>query len=156
MTPVTEVTQTILYDPDLNARGVYGNCLQAAVASALGLDLDAVPHFGAFAWWDAAVRLWLRGRGLDWSWMPASEGIPEDRCVLIGASPRPTGRHAVAGDGGRCVWDPHPSRAGLTVIQGAYVFRPWPGDAAGFGPCVCCGEQPGQLPETAPGEEGAA
>jgi hypothetical protein len=46
--PVAEVTQSILYTPELNARGVYGNCLQAAVASALGMDLDAVPHFGAF------------------------------------------------------------------------------------------------------------
>lgn len=137
--PLREVTQTILYDPDLNARGVYGNCLQAAMASALGLDLDAVPHFGAFVWWDAAARLWLRGRGLDCSWVPASSGLPEGRCVVVGSSPRPTGRHAVVGDGGRVVFDPHPSRDGLIQVQGAYVFRGWPGGADER--CVCCGDQ---------------
>ena len=149
--PLLEVSQTILYDPEAEARGVYGNCVQAAVASALALDLDAVPHFGAFTWWDAAVRLWLRGRSLDWSWIPASKGIPDGRCVLIGSSPRPTGRHAAVGDGGRVAWDPHPSRAGLTEVQGAYVFREWPGD--GDGRCVCCGDQLALLREIAPTEK---
>ena len=139
--PLLEVTQTILYVPGLEAREVYGNCLQAAMASALGLELDAVPHFGAFVWWDAAARLWLRGRSLDWRWVPASLGLPEGRCVVIGTSPRPTGRHAVAGDGGRVAWDPHPSRDGLTEIQGAYVFRSWPGGADEDEGCVCCGDQ---------------
>lgn len=139
--PLREVTQTILYDPDLNAREIYGNCIQAAVASALGLDLEAVPHFGAFTWWDAAARLWLRGRGLDWRWVPIGRGLPDSRCVIVGESPRHTGRHAVAGDGGRIAWDPHPSRAGLTVIQGAYVFRRWPDGAADDDSCVCCAGQ---------------
>lgn len=140
--PVREVTQTILYDAELNARGVYGNCVQASVASALGLDLDAVPHFGAFAWWDAAARLWLRGRSLDWRWVPYSEGLPDGRCIIVGGSPRlATDRHAVAGDEGRIVWDPHPSRDGLTGIQGAYVFTRWPGDSDADKRCVCCGDQ---------------
>jgi hypothetical protein len=152
--PLREVTQTILYNPDAEASGVYGNCLQAAIASALGLDLDAVPHFGAFIWWDAAVRLWLRGRSLDWSWVPAGEGIPRERCVLVGASPRPTGLHAVAAGDGR-VWDPHPSRDGLTEIRGAYVFRSWPRDEDRDGRCVCCGDQLSRLEEIA-ATEGAA
>ncbi len=138
--PLREVSQTILYDPDLNARGVYGNCLQAAVASALGLDLEAVPHIGAFAWWDAAVRLWLRGRSLDWRYVPASEGLPGGRCVLVGTSPRPTGLHAVASESGH-VWDPHPSRDGLTEVRGAYVFREWPDGSDSGGRCICCGDQ---------------
>jgi hypothetical protein len=139
--PLREVTQTILWSPEHEAREVYGNCLQAAMASALGLDLDAVPNFAAFTWWDAAARLWLRGRSLDWRWVPASAGLPDERCVIVGTSPRPTGRHAVAGDGGRVVWDPHPSRAGLTEIQGAYVFRRWPRGADDDEGCVCCGDQ---------------
>ena len=140
--PLREVSQTIFYDPDLNARGVYGNCLQAAIASALGLDLDAVPHFGTFAWWDAAARLWLRGRCLDWRWVPVCRGLPDGRCVIVGQSPRRADeRHAVAGDGGRIAWDPHPSRDGLTEIQGAYEFRRWPDGAADDELCVCCAEQ---------------
>ena len=138
--PLLEVTQTILYAPDLQARGVYGNCLQAAIASALGLDLDAVPHFGAFVWWDAAARLWLRGRSLDWSWVPASQGLPEERCILVGTSPRPSGLHAVVAENGR-IWDPHPSRAGLTEIRNAYVFHRWPDGPDRDDRCVCCGDQ---------------
>src|SRR5437868_3306052 len=59
-----QVTQTILYDPELNARGVYGNCLQAAFASLLGMPLEAVPHFVAFGSWDTALALWLADIGL--------------------------------------------------------------------------------------------
>lgn len=132
-----EVTQSILYSPELNAMGVYGNCLQSAVASALGLELDAVPHFGAFEWWDAAARLWLRGRFLDWRTVPE---IPQGRSIVVGSTVRATGDHAVVGDGGKVAWDPHPSRAGLTEVKYAYAFEAWPGD--GPSKCVCCGRMP--------------
>lgn len=134
--PVAEVTQSILYDRELNARGVYGNCLQAAVASALGLDLDAVPHFGAFADWEPAARLWLRGRGLDWR---VVTGIPAGRSIVIGPTVRATGRHAVVGDAGEVAWDPHPSRTGLTQVKYAYTFEEWPGE--GPSACVSCGRE---------------
>jgi hypothetical protein len=143
-----EISQTILYDPDLDVRGVYGNCLQAAIASALGLELDAVPHFGAFTWWDAAVRMWLRGRSLDWLYVSAGEGLPSERCILVGTSPRPSGLHAVVAEGGR-IWDPHPSRDGLTEIRGAYVFRSWPDGSDDDGRCFCCGDQLARLQEIA-------
>lgn len=136
--PVSEVTQTILYTPELNARGVYGNCLQAAVAGALGLDLDAVPHFGAFAWFEPAARLWLRGRGLDWRTVP---GIPGGRSVVVGPTVRPSGLHAVVGQDGEVAWDPHPSRAGLTEVKYSYAFEVWPGE--GPSACVCCGREQG-------------
>lgn len=132
--PVAEVTQTILYTTELNAREVYGNCLQAAVASALGLGLDAVPHFGAFAWWPAATRLWLRGRGLDWR---VTDGVPPGRSIVIGSTTRGTGDHAVVGDDGEVAWDPHPSRSGLTEVKYAYALEEWPGE--GPSACVCCG-----------------
>lgn len=132
--PVAEVTQSILYSPELNAREVYGNCLQAAIASALGLDLDAVPHFGAFTWWVPAARLWLRGRCLDWRTAP---GIPAGRSVVIGPTTRGTGDHAVVGDDGEIAWDPHPSRSGLTEVKYSYAFEQWPGDGPSV--CVCCG-----------------
>jgi hypothetical protein len=128
-----EVTQSILYSPDLNAREVYGNCLQAAVASALGLDLDAVPHFGAYAWYEPAVRLWLRGRGLDWR---QADGIPSGRSIVIGSTGRGTGDHAVVGDGGEIAWDPHPSRAGLAEVKRAYALEKWPNGQPSR--CVCC------------------
>lgn len=116
-----EVTQTILARDEAEAEGVLGNCLQAALASALNLPLDAVPHFMAFVWWDAAVPLWLRGRGLDWTWRAE---IPEARSIVVGKSPRGVS-HAVVGEAGRIVWDPHPSRGGLVEVQGAYEIHPW-------------------------------
>jgi hypothetical protein len=132
--PPAEVTQSILYTPEGEARGVYGNCLQASVASALGLDLDAVAHFAAFAWWEPALRLWLRGRGLDWRQVG---GVPPGRSIVIGPTARGTGDHAVVGDGGEIAWDPHPSRAGLARVDRAYVLERWP--AGKPSRCVCCG-----------------
>ena len=134
--PVREVTQTILYSPEPEAEGIYGNCLQAAVASALGMKLDAVPRFGAFTWWEPAARLWLRGHWLDWRTVP---GIPAGRSIVVGSTVRATGSHAVVGEGGEIVWDPHPSRAGLTEVSRSYVLERWPGD--GLSACVCCGQE---------------
>ena len=131
--PPAEVTQSILFSPEAEARGVYGNCLQAALASALGLELDAVPHVGAFAWWVPATRLFLRGRQLDWRQV---EGIPQGRSIVVGPTVRGTGDHAVVGDGGEIAWDPHPSRAGLLEVKRAYVLERWPtGEPSA---CVCC------------------
>lgn len=115
--------QTILASPELAEQGVYGNCMQAAIATVLRKPLDAVPHFGAFAWWPGALRLWLRGEGLDYTVMKAPP-IPEERAMLCGKSLRGYA-HAVVSEGGRIIWDPHPSRAGLTTISGAYVIHAW-------------------------------
>jgi hypothetical protein len=133
---IREVTQSLLYSPEAEARGVYGNCLQAAVAAALGLELDAVPHLGAFTWWEPAARLWLRGQGLDWRMVP---GIPDGRSIVIGPTVRGTGDHAVVGNAGRVAWDPHPSRAGLTEVKHSYLLEKWPTEE--LSRCVCCGAE---------------
>lgn len=117
------LTQTILASPELEAQGVYGNCMQAAIATVLRRPLDAVPHIGAFAWWPGALRLWLRGEGYDYHVVNGPE-IPQERAMLVGTSPRGYG-HAVVSEHGRIVWDPHPSRDGLTVVKGAYVIHEW-------------------------------
>lgn len=115
---VREVTQSIT-GPAKPDSHVYGNCLQAAIASALGLDLDAVPHFGAFDDWEPAVRLWLSGHSLDWQ---QADRIPAGRSIVIGPTVRSTGNHAVVGDDGKIVWDPHPTRTGLTEVICSYSF----------------------------------
>lgn len=120
-------TQSILATPELVAQGVYGNCMQAAIATVLRKRrLDAVPHFGAFAWWPGALRLWLRGDGLDYTVVKAPP-IPQERAMLCGRSPRGYA-HAVVSEGGQIVWDPHPSRDGLTEVTGAYVIHEWDTD----------------------------
>lgn len=111
------VTQTILASPELNAVGVYGNCIQAAVASAIGWPLDAVPHFGAFRDWDAALRLWAEGEEFVYRRHDKPmRAIPPGRCLYIGPSPRGY-THVVVGVDGKVAWDPHPSRDGLTAID---------------------------------------
>ena len=63
------VLQTILADPARNdgcdAEGRPGNCYQAALASALELPLDEVPHFATFATdWVERSDAWFRARGI--------------------------------------------------------------------------------------------
>lgn len=116
--------QTILADPDLHAQGVYGNCLQAAIATLLNVHLDAVPHFAQFAWWEGAFVLWLRGHGLDATWVGV-EDIPETGPhLLLGRSPRGWA-HVAVGTGRDVIWDTHPSHAGLTDIEGAVLVHQW-------------------------------
>lgn len=128
----TEVTQTILHDPDRPQ--VPGNCLQAAVASVLGLPLETVPHFAAFVWWSAAMEFWARGRGMVVRHEDTTT-IPDRLCIAGGKSPRGVD-HACVADGGRVVWDPHPSRDGLTLVDEVWWFEPW---LAGEG-CWACGK----------------
>lgn len=120
----TKHVQTILADPELHGQGVYGNCLQAAIATLLNVHLDAVPHFAQFAWWEGAFTLWLRGHGLDATWVRA-ENIPATGpTLLLGKSPRGWG-HVCVGDGPEVIWDTHPSHDGLSSVEGAVLVHKW-------------------------------
>lgn len=150
----TEVRQTILSTPEGEALGIRGNCVQAAVASALGLELDSVPHFLAFGdtHWLAAARLWLEARGLEWTRVPGP-GIPMGRSVVIVTTTCPSGqKHAVTGDDGKIVWDPNPASLSrmkhgrltpvrITGVHVSYVFRPL--REATRETCPACGKEQG-------------
>ena len=137
--PLREVTQSIPYSPGNEQAGIYGNCLQAALASALDMELEAVPNLAAFASWEAAARLWLRGIGADWRMVPLP--VPRERSIIVGQSPRSTGLHAVVGERGGVTWDPHPDRTGLTSVRCSYVLEQWPADGVPSS-CVICGSAP--------------
>lgn len=117
---IREVTQTITYDPDREADGIYGNCLQAAVASLLDKPLDAVPHFSAFLWWNEALTLWARGEGYLVEG-ERTDTIPDRLCIVGGKSPRGV-PHVCVAEHGEILWDPHPSRDGLVTITEATWF----------------------------------
>lgn len=117
---VREVTQTITYSPDREAEGIYGNCLQAAVAALFDKPLDAVPHFSAFLWWPDALALWAKGEGYRVKGERTTE-IPQRRCIVGGRSPRGV-PHVCVAEGGQIIWDPHPSRDGLVSITDATWF----------------------------------
>ena len=120
------VTQTILFDAVRQAeQEVYGNCLQAAVATVVRLPLDAVPHFSAFVWWPQALTLWAYGRGLRVMGERATAipEIPGRTYIVGGKSPRGVA-HVVVGRNGQVVWDPHPSRDGITEVTDLTWFEP--------------------------------
>ncbi len=116
---MSEITQTILTgDPE----GRQGNCLQAAVASLFDLELDDVPHFVAepeSARWLDRMCTWAVSRRMFVRYRPTPEGVA--RGIAVGPTERGT-HHANVVRDGRLVWDPHPSRAGLTGVKAVYEF----------------------------------
>lgn len=112
----TEVTQTILDSPD----GPLGNCLQAAVASFLELDLDEVPHFVLHKDWARHLRLFAERRGYD---LDCASAISPRTGVAVGPTVRGT-HHAVVVENEVMVWDPHPSRAGLLHTDFVFTLTP--------------------------------
>jgi hypothetical protein len=127
------VDQDLFYDAEGRNRG---NCLQAVVASLLGLPLVDVPHFvqveeDGGQLWDAHLRDWLAARGLRQQlWLHGDHGVwpglPfEEYAAVYGPSPRGAGIfHIVVSKGGVMVHDPHPDRTGITESHGGWWLEP--------------------------------
>lgn len=118
---MSEVSQTILLgDPS----GRPGNCLQAAVASLLDLDLDAVPHFAEadVDVWEAEFEAWMEAAGyrIDWG---GPRDAPPGFGLAFGFTTRSCERHAVVYRDGAMAWDPHPSHEGLTSVSSYLQFE---------------------------------
>lgn len=114
----TRTTQTILAGRE---DGVPGNCIQAAVASLLGLPLDAVPHVLLWDRWNHVLAEWLTERGYTFRALYTAE-IPFERCIVAGMSPRGV-PHVCIAEAGQIVWDPHPSRDGLSRVDEAWFIE---------------------------------
>lgn len=108
-----QVTQTLLAGRD---DGVPGNCVQAAVASLLGLPIEAVPHFLLWEQWNYVRASWLEERGYALTCTQTQELPPLGRCIAAGMSPRGI-RHVCVAEDGRIAWDPHPSGDGLVSVD---------------------------------------
>lgn len=113
-----EVTQTIFHEEGAE---LPGNCLQAAVASLLDLDLEDVPHFIVEPDWMERLAFFAHVHGYQIEYV--SPDTPGGG-IAIGPSPRGV-QHAVVWADGAMVWDPHPSRDGLTEPGGLFLFTPW-------------------------------
>lgn len=111
-----------------NPPGQRGNCLQACLASVLGLSLHVVPHFAdtdeAADLQHAAMQRWLADQGwvalwVPWAWKDSGWMVwPRNALGIVsGKSPRGEFAHVVLGCltelGWDLVHDPHPSKAGL-------------------------------------------
>lgn len=116
-----EITQDKFFkEPTEECRG---NCQQAATASILGLDLNDVPNFH-----DCSEGFWtgfhnfIKSRGF--RVLDISPNIEPDVLYLAyGLSPRGV-KHACVYRRGALIWDPHPSRAGLTKVDTINILVP--------------------------------
>lgn len=104
----------------------YGNCLQAALASVLDLQLEDVPHFvwltrdepAATAAWHHAMNQWLAAHfGLNVVYFRAGDEPgawkPTGYHLLSGTSPRGS-MHETVGLDGELAHDPHPAGGGVS------------------------------------------
>lgn len=132
--PPRQVTMTVVMDdvPGGEATNVVnggraaGDCMRACVASVLDLDPDYVPHFVQYVehpsgtdshlWWWALVGF-LHVCGWDARYEEDADDPPKGWALADGISPRGHAHVVVAYDG-EVVYDPHPSRAGLTEVIG--------------------------------------
>lgn len=113
---ITNITQTRFYKhPTPDCRG---NCQQAAMASLLGLQLDDVPDFlaeGDYQFWPSVWR-YTKSLDLNYSETGDVDQLYGFHHLAYGESPRGCD-HAVVYRYGALVWDPHPSREGLTRVK---------------------------------------
>jgi hypothetical protein len=121
--------------------------VRAAYATILGIPIDLVPRFDP-AKCDAVgqeqgdlERQWLATLGIDLVEIATNpenpppdnelpqevlDCVPEVPHLISGVSPRGFG-HRCVGVGGKVVFDPHPSRAGLATIYSIGLLVPMEG-----------------------------
>ena len=136
---MTPVDQTEFSNVDVEPV-THGNCLSACLASILDMPIADIPNYATVyqqtgKWIDDFESL-LLGRGyqlLEFFYFPQN-GTWEDLLkqspgidgyfICCGPSPRESaGGHAVIYKDGVLFHDPHPSRAGLLVLEDAYIIE---------------------------------
>ena len=103
-----------------------GNCLQACIASLLGMQLSDVPNFVEYdEYWFIKMQEWASELGFSVLCID-SYPPPDVYAILCGPSPRGDFSHAVVvGPGNSLVHDPHPSGEGLADgDRWCYLFVP--------------------------------
>lgn len=127
----------------LTENGQIGDCWACCIAAVLCTPRSVVPHFlekndHQVGYVDADTQSWLAERGFVMAHFRGGElsfhRYQKDKNVVLpaviacGPSPRSAkmGRHhAVVYVGHEMVYDPHPSKAGLTFISDHYlIFKP--------------------------------
>ena len=116
------VDQTIFGKPD-------GNCFAACVASIMEVGLDDLPPLHQIRdEWYKNLTEWLEGYGMSYAEfplettpLPVAWGNSKQMMVFVGDGPRGVA-HAVVGQGGKLLHDPHPSQDGLLNVKWVGVF----------------------------------
>lgn len=117
------VNQEFMHLPE---EGQQGDCHRAVIASLLEIPISEVPHFAQDSQGDVdkywtMIQDFLGNRGYAYLTIPADGGAmffgdhPGVYHEISGPDPRGGSMmHAVIGKDGEVVFDPHPSRAGLS------------------------------------------
>jgi hypothetical protein len=128
---MTPADQEFTHAPEA---GQYGDCQRAVIASLLDLPISAVPHFLQEAQGDPSIyweklQAFVRSHGFAYFTVPARTGGAfygyegDVYHEISGPSPRGNGvSHAVVGRNGEVVFDPHPSRAGLSGDSASWEY----------------------------------
>lgn len=115
------IDQDIFVD---DPQGRIGNCLQAAVASILELELKDVPHFGENDEWYKNLFKWLWDNG--YSCYDVNTIVWHTGYVIAcGISPRGH-QHAVIYYQNELCHDPHPSNGGIDKPNHYYIIGKQP------------------------------
>lgn len=122
-----ELNQLILHDPKNNQ---YGDCFRTCIACLLEIqDTSSIPHFcnNDNVKWVPDLNKWLSNIGYGYisvtgisnAWF--KNQLLYTHHIISGMSQRGTG-HSVIGLNGEIVWDPHPSRNGLSCLKEEYEY----------------------------------
>jgi len=118
------IDQDMFYDPEITGNG---NCVQAAIASLLGLRLDEVPHFNLVYGpspcdIEDGIDKFLAERGYALVRLPYNH-VPEVCYLAYGRSSRGC-FHVVIMNAGKLIHDPHFSREGVLKVDEIKVLVP--------------------------------
>lgn len=115
------VDQSKLHDPPRQN----GNCLAAALASILEIDIEDVPEFEDMSYteWYPRLKKWLELLGFHLLIWDEEIYLPTF-FIAHGPSPRGDWEHSVIYKGTKMVHDPHPSREGLERITSVWALLP--------------------------------
>jgi len=101
-----------------------GNCMNAALASLLEIDIEDIPHFEDMEKdkWYFALLDWLTSIGFHLIRWDCEVYLPS---YFIANGPSPRGvEHSVIYRDTEMIHDPHPSRSGLEKITSVWALLP--------------------------------
>lgn len=136
------VTQT-----EIGTDNPKANCLMAAIASVLEVDLADLPDASDYGDWWQSVHDALEPAGLAPIYYQCSSShfppiAPPGYHIAVGKSPRSDHTHACVALDGKIVHDPHPSRAGLDgPITSWIIFMPQAAQESAVTAWGCCGNR---------------
>lgn len=113
---------------EISGEGTIGNCVQAAVSSILGLEMNEVPHFLRVAEipeeWELVFRKWMTAQGFHIVNYGGEWQFPGLYLASGPTKRNPNIWHMVVMRDGKLVHDPHPDNIGLSIVKHIKLLVP--------------------------------